>query len=165
MNAVSSAQTLDFLLALPDLSNLHLAASMPDLDDAAVARLARTDRLVEFSLSAPPLTDASLTALGQCATLESLRLCSKRFTDAGVAALAGARRLRTLELWDVNLTDPALVALGELTDLTSLELRNLGPVTPRGLGALAGLPRLTRLTVYARHLSVSRGCAPPPRTC
>jgi len=139
--------------ALKPLESLHglltLDLSRTQLDDGALASVARQDQLVELNLwGCSRITDSALPHLAALARLERLELgqCAS-ITNAGLAALAALPRLLTLGLLGTGIGDDGLALLRRAPALRRLDLGHTG-IVGSGLAALAELKELWSLSLY-----------------
>lgn len=138
------------LKPLEDLGGLlTLNLSRTQLDDGALASVARQDQLVELNLwGCSRITDGGLSHLAALARLERLELgqCAS-VTNAGLAALTALPRLLALGLSGTGMDDDGLALLGGAPTLRRLDLGNTG-IVGSGLAALAELKELWSLSLY-----------------
>lgn len=128
MNAEAAAAIGD----LVELQKLRLGAPV---DDAALAHLARAQRLTSLNLPRARFTDAGLAQISLLPRLQLLRFHSPHVTDAGLQSIAGMKSLRFLHLIDAPITDAGLEHLHGMTWLESFYLDG-GNCTEDGLYAL-----------------------------
>jgi hypothetical protein len=101
---------------------LDFSSSPVKAGDAALAEVARLDRVRSLNLFGCPVTDAGLAHLAHVDRLEYLYLSNTQVTDAGLAHLRGLPQLRTLLLDSTEITDAGLKHLEALPNLEHLSL-------------------------------------------
>jgi len=145
--AALSGEALRPLESLGGLLTLDL--SRTQLDDGALASVARQDQLVELNLwGCSRITDGGLPHLAALSRLERLELgqCVS-VTNAGVAVLTALPRLIALGLSGTGISDDGLALLRGAPALRRLDLGHTG-IVGSGLAALAELKGLWSLSLY-----------------
>lgn len=112
------------LAALPQLHTADLVGA-PEVDDKALAALARCASLRKLSVAGPNITDAGVKELG-CSSLEEALLVNTNLTDAGVGPLTSVKSLKRLRIIGAKLTDDSLRHLERLPRGTRVELSDTG---------------------------------------
>lgn len=145
---------LAFLRGLPAgaVTDLVLPGGIVAASLAAITHLAPGLRDLDMALM--ELDDPALALVARLHRLESLRLSGDRFTGQGLSQLAGLRQLRHLNLMVFELDDAALALVAKLPRLESLQMYG-GRFTSRRLGPLAGLTKLQTLHVEMDDLEPS----------
>lgn len=169
LNIDGSAQLTDDGLAhlarMPLLEDLDLSGPKNIFTDRGLAVLDHLGELKRFQMAWPQrVSDAGIMHLEGCDKLESVVLMGTPTGDGALRALAGKRGLRKLVTGRL-LTDAALPLLHQLpvfkswqggeeraelmsNDSAPNHLTLDGPVTDRGLAALAGLDGLFGLNFF-----------------
>lgn len=170
------------LVRLGSLSRLELTFDN-QLGDAGVAAIAGIRTLRTLSLrGCGNITPRGMAALGRCTQLEQLDLgcvngtttwlirdlpeLAPRASSAGIRSLEQrllASDMSTSRSVGRGVDDDVLVALSALGRLSVLRLGGAGPVTERGLGAIAGLP-LRELDLWVRDAEFAPFVAQLPPT-
>jgi Leucine-rich repeat (LRR) protein len=170
---------------LKDLQTLQsLTLERIKLTEAGLQQLAALKNLRALHLFGDELTDTHLVPIGKMTKLRELTIYSKKVTPAGYAHVAGLTeleemqvgvsrdigddclthmtkmtRLRIVHLGGDKLTDAGMAHVKNFTELRELWME--GPkVTATGLGSLAALRKLEKLTVFSCTAFNGDGLAP-----
>lgn len=123
-----------------------LAVSCKRVDDTALAALPRFPVL--NALMPMDVPDEGFRHVGRCEGLEYLWCMYCADTgDRATEHLAGLARLRNYYAGDTKITDRSLERLARMPSLEGIELWHCTGLTNAGVAALAGLPRLQKLTL------------------
>jgi hypothetical protein len=139
-----------------------------EVDDAALANLAKLDTLLEVDFPGvglgaghaqrhPLVTDEGLAHLRGLRWLQRLDLTYTGVRGPGLVHLQNNKHLRWLVLWDPPLGDEGLKYLAKLDSLTYLLLGDNGTLG-KGLANLAGLTNLRSLSLRCKAIN-SEGLA------
>ena len=132
------------LAAMPALR--ALSVSCLNVDDEGLAALPGFPALRELMPMDVP--DHGYRHVGRCGALESLILMyCRETTDAATGHLTGLSRLTTYFASYTRITDRTPALLGTMPTLEEITLDTCVGLTDTGIAALAGLPRLRRLSL------------------
>jgi hypothetical protein len=132
------------LAAMPALRGL--AVSCKNVDDAALSALPRFPAL--RGLMPMDVPDDGFRHVGRCERLEDLWCMYCRDTgDAATEHIAGLSGLKTYYAGATQITDRSLEILGRMPSLESIEFYECAGISNTGIALLAGLPRLSEITV------------------
>lgn len=132
------------LAAMPALRGL--AVSCKNVDDAALSLAPRFPAL--RGLMPMDVPDAGFRHVGRCERLEDLWCMYCRDTgDTATEHIAGLSGLKTYYAGNTRITDRSLEILGRVTSLEKIEFWECAGITNAGIALLAGLPRLSEITV------------------
>jgi hypothetical protein len=146
-------------MALPEMPSLRaLSVSCLNVDDEGLATLPRFPALRELMPMDVP--DAGYRHIGRCTALESLVLMYCRdTTDAATEHLVGLRQLRSYFNSYTAVTDRTPELLSRLDSLERVTFDNCHGLTNAGIAHLARLPRLARLRVNSRNVTLAARAA------
>jgi internalin A len=120
--------------------------------DAALAQVARLDRVERLHLDKTSITDAGLVHLEGLDHLSELYLSDTKISDAGLAHLKGLRNLTVLRLGGTQVTGTGLGQLKELTRVYFLDLAG-APVSDGGLAHLKELTSLPEVDLRGTQVT------------
>ena len=131
-----------------------LSVSCLNVGDAAIAALPRFPALRE--LMPMDIPDAGYRHIAQCSNLESLVLMYCRdTTDAATEHLTALKKLRRYFNSYTTITDRTPEILSTMDSLEEVTFDNCHHLTNAGIVALARLPKLVKVRVYARDVTAA----------
>ena len=116
----------------------------PKLDDAALVRIGRLEKLEWLILHECLATERGMAHIRGLTGLKKLQFVTERAKGESLANLAGMVHLRSLRLYGISIADADLVHLSRMTGLEDLVLEGPG-ITDAGLTLLDGFPNLESL--------------------
>jgi len=129
----------------PELESINLSDT--NVNDDAMAGLAKAAKLKALYLNNTSVTDKGLVQLAEATQLQLLDLRGTRITGSGFAALANLKELQQLLLGHTRIDDRALASLTPFEKLAALDLGYCTTVSDRGAAALGGLKGLQVLVL------------------
>jgi hypothetical protein len=130
-----------------------LSVSCLNVSDDAIAALPRFPALRE--LMPMDILDAGYRHIAQCANLESLVLMyCRNTTDAATEHLAGLKKLKRYFNSYTTITDRTPEILSTMGSLEEVTFDNCHHLTNAGVAKLARLPKLLKVRVYAREVTL-----------
>ena len=122
--------------------------SNPRVTDAWVAGLTGLPHLTRLNLvDCKQVTDTGVKALARAVPLHAVRLIGMDISDEALRVLIRAPRLEELTLESKGVTDSFLKEVGRLHGLRYLDLLLCQGISSNGVQHLAGLKRLTTLSL------------------
>ncbi len=135
---------LEQLASFPNLRKLDLRGS--EIEDDAIAIVARLSALRELDLDGNAISDKGLFHVSTMTKLESLGLADMRISDQGLRHLAKLTKLKKLDLDGTAITSLGLEHIIHLKHLNKLNLDRTA-ITDVGLEHIAHLKHLKNLSI------------------
>ncbi len=137
---------LSAIATLKRLKGLSLR-NANQLTDEALKTVGSMTNLEMLGIESNQITDAGLKNLSNLTSLTALDLSDARnFHGSGLRNLRASTKLQTLGLSNSGIDDAGLAEVARLGNLQFLDLDRTW-ISPKGLAALAGLPKLKQLSL------------------